>query len=198
MKTHVEWSHVIEADEIGQDPMSMTITPDEHQKMALKDRLGVTDILRLDAKINITREQGGYIVRISGTIHADVFQDCVITLEPVKKKVREEFESFFADRTQAVTFVAASKRLKYKNNDDELPIMDEKDDPEPIENGSIDLGELITQHLSLALDPYPHGEGVFYENGDEGESLRQPSELRKNPFAALQYWQTDTDQEPSE
>ena len=37
---------------------------------------------------------------------------------------------------------------------------DEEDPPEPIRAGRMELGELVAQHLSLALDPYPRKPGA--------------------------------------
>ena len=50
---------------------------------------------------------------------------------------------------------------------------------EPLEGDEIDLGELLVQHLSLALDPYPRLEGA--------ESLlpEYRTATLSSPFAAL-------------
>jgi len=70
------------------------------------------------------------------------------------------------------------------------PNISEEDIPEPMFNGRIDIGELAAQHLSLALDPYPHAEGVEFEGfgeADEDEDGDDPDEPEKpNPFAALE------------
>src|SRR3546814_17044110 len=41
----------------------------------------------------------------------------------------------------------------------EFTLADE-DPPEPFENGCIDLGEIVVQHLAVALDPYPRAPGA--------------------------------------
>ncbi len=59
--------------------------------------------------------------------------------------------------------------------------------------GRIDIGELVAQNLSLALEPYPRKEGVEFtpileDVGPDTLSLTEdtpPEPPRQNPFAAL-------------
>ena len=45
-------------------------------------------------------------------------------------------------------------------NEDEVVIDPEADDPpEPLGDGQVDAGEIVTQQLALALDPYPRAPG---------------------------------------
>ena len=76
----------------------------------------------------------------------------------------------------------------------ETPIINEQEDPEKIIGGKIDLGEVVTQHLSLAIDPYPHKEGVKYEYGDD-EPEKVPEAFKNNPFAALKDWKSKLEDE---
>jgi len=103
-----------------------------------------------------------------------------------KFSAQEEFEGWFADKDAAVSLAKVRKEKMIEKGKTELPILEERDDPEPIVEGMIDLGELCVQHLSLAINPYPHAEGVEYEHGDDaaqGEGFSF-----KNPFAALKDW----------
>ena len=76
-------------------------------------------------------------------------------------------------------------------------MIDEKDDPEPIVDGLIDIGELVTQHLSLQLDPFPHKEGEHFETGDES-FVQRPNEERQNPFAGLKALKEKKEKEKAE
>ena len=73
----------------------------------------------------------------------------------------------------------------------EVEILDEREDPEAVIYGRIDLGELVAQHISLAVPAYPQREGVEFEHGDEGIELDKKSPLRKNPFEALKDWKEE-------
>ena len=66
------------------------------------------------------------------------------------------------------------------------PLLEEKEDPEPVVNGYIDLGEVVTQFLSLALDPYPHKEGVTHDLTDEDADIERKTRKIENPFAKLE------------
>jgi uncharacterized metal-binding protein YceD (DUF177 family) len=53
------------------------------------------------------------------------------------------------------------------------------DAPEPLEGDTIDVGAIVADHLSLALDPFPRAAGATYE------PAAQPADAKPNPFAAL-------------
>jgi uncharacterized metal-binding protein YceD (DUF177 family) len=118
-------------------------------------------------------------------------QNCVVSLEPFELQLSEEFEGWFADKDNTVSFAAAKKEREVVKPHAEVEILDEKEDPEAIIDGVIDLGEFTAQHISLAIPPYPHKEGVHYEVGDDEFQVDEKSPLRKNPFEALKNWKKD-------
>lgn len=186
-----EWTHRLSADEITFSPTEKTVRADAASRKQVAERLDLISIEDLKADLVCQRISGGHIVKVSGTLNADVTQKCVVSLKPVQQHVCEDFEAYYTNQDEAVSFSAASKRLKQKNDQGEIEVMEEWEDPEDMEEGTIDLGELVVQHLSLGLEPFPHAQGEEFEEGDEPEMLRQPSDIRKNPFAALQYWKED-------
>ena len=182
-----EWSHYIEADDIETgERLRLSITPDKDARQNLTRRLGILGFESLKADLELKREQGGLVVHIKGHIHAVLTQACVVTLEPIESKVNEDFEAWFADTEQAVALAKVKHDQQVRANG-ETPILEEREDPEPIADGKIDLGELVTQHLSLAINPYPHAEGVHYEYGDDAPE-KVPEAFKNNPFAALKDW----------
>jgi len=185
---HAEWSYKINADEVTSELMVLNIAPDEQSLRDLKRRLNLLDMDGLKADLKIRRQEGGLVVHIDGHLSARVVQACVVTLDPVESTIDERFEAWFADKDQAVA-LAKVKHEKELKAGTETPILDEQDDPEAIIDGQIDLGELVTQHLSLALNPYPHAEGVSYEYGDD-EPNKVPETFKNNPFAALKDWKS--------
>lgn len=181
-----EWTHYLDADEVTGEKMRLTITPDSEARKNLIRRLGVLGFDSIKADLELQREQGGLVVHVKGHIKANLQQSCVVTLEPIETKVDENFEAWFADTQQAVALAKVKHDKQVKANG-ETPILEESEDPEPIVDGKIDLGELVTQHLSLAITPYPHKEGVHYEYGDD-EPEKVPEAFKSNPFAALKDW----------
>ena len=134
----------------------LRIAAGEAERAALARRFGLLAVERFDADVALTRLKEG--ARLEASIDADVVQECVVTLEPVRNRVTEEFSLLYGSLAPA-------------EHDDAVV--------EPLEGDSIDVGEAAAQQLSLALDPYPRAAGAALEqSGAEGS---RPD----HPFAAL-------------
>ena len=79
---------------------------------------------------------------VTGRLEADVVQSCVVTFEPVPAKIEAEFDRLFSRDVPEEAL-------------DEVEIDAEAELPEPLVDGRLDLGEILAEELSLALDPYP-------------------------------------------
>jgi uncharacterized metal-binding protein YceD (DUF177 family) len=143
---------------------------------------------RLEARVVIQHRAGDVAYHVKGRLEADVTQACVVTLEPVKDHIEEPFEAWFSDPQGPVSFARLKHERELLKAHGEIPLLEEKDDPEPLTAGKIDLGELVTQYLSLAINPYPHAEGAVFHDPPEGAAARGEAEGLKNPFAALKDW----------
>jgi uncharacterized metal-binding protein YceD (DUF177 family) len=186
-----EWSFFVDAEKIGASPHVISIHPNDAERKALAQRLGIKALDSLQAEISFIREPGKMTVHAEGSFEADVTQECVISRKPVKNRVNETFKAWFADKAKALSFARARQDKLLEKGNTEMPVLDESEDPEPIVEGKIDAGELVAQYLSLAIDPYPHAEGVAYDLGDEGEKGPKPGFT--NPFAALKDWKAGKD-----
>ena len=182
-----EWSHFIESNDIGEKPVSFEISAPEDVFPALCKRLDIHAIETLKAELNIHRNELNKVIHVQGKLYADLSQKCVVTMEPVDEHVENNFEAWFADQNQTVSFTKAKRERLSPKERNEQPMIEEAEDPEPVIEGKIDLGELIVQHLSLSLNPYPRLEGVAYES-DKKELEDAPEGTYDNPFAALKYW----------
>ena len=160
---------------------------DERARVDLARRLDIEALEALTADLSVSPAKGG-VVHVHGQLRAKILQNCVVTLDPLRSTIEEEVEGWFSDEEQMVSFAKIRKEKQTRKAHAEVEILDESEDPEPIVNGKIDLGELVTQHLSLAIDPYPHKEGVAYEYTQEKASAGKGSEIRRNPFEALKDW----------
>jgi len=181
-----EFPHPVQAAKIGHEPMTIGFKADEHQCALLARRYNILSVENVVGTASLHREADGMTIGVRGTFTADVTQACVTTLEPVPDHIEEDFEGWYLDESQASSFKRAQKRRIEKDEDDifdeaEDHIADERDDPEPVVGGLVDVGELVAQYLSLALNPFPHSEKALKEGpvGDEAE-LKKP-----NPFAIL-------------
>lgn len=182
-----EWSVPILVDDIPSQGKTYTLTPSDAEKKAIAKRLQILSVDSLNARLVIGRDNA-HVIQVKGEFEAEITQNCVVTLEPMKTKVSDSFDAWYADHDKAVSFKRAQHEALLKKEMVDLPILEENEDPEPIEEGKIDLGELVTQYLSLAVPPYPHKEGSDYENKETLRSGPAKETLRPNPFAALKNW----------
>ncbi|MDH5722108.1 MAG: DUF177 domain-containing protein [Alphaproteobacteria bacterium] len=182
-----EWSHEIEAESITAKALNFSLEPDAQEKKALSNRLDLHEIENLSCEFSIRRNEGSMVVHIQGKLIGSITQKCIVTLEPVISDIHEEFEAWYADPDQAVSFARAKReRMTHKDLEDQ-PILEEHEDPEPIIDGKIDVGEVATQFLSLALNPFPRAENSEFKSENEciGD---EPDGMYNNPFAALKNW----------
>jgi uncharacterized metal-binding protein YceD (DUF177 family) len=154
------------------------IAADARERAALAKRFGLPAIDALAATGDI-RQRPGQRWRLSAVLRAQVVQTCVVTLAPVAQTVEERF---------AIDFAAAAAP--------ETPDLDlSAEDAEPLaEDGRIDVGEIVSQHLYLALDPFPRAPGAAWPEPPAGGAADVPAEPtgeeggpqgRPSPFAAL-------------
>jgi uncharacterized metal-binding protein YceD (DUF177 family) len=143
-----EFSRLISVEGIVLDKPrqeEMEATPEECA--ALAQRLDLRALSGLKAKLSVLRLSEGELIRIEGDIKAEVVQTCVVSLQDVHAEIRAQFEVFLDEEGKEI------------EGDDEGIALD-KDHPDVMEGGMLDLGELVAQHLSLELDPYPRAPGV--------------------------------------
>ncbi|MGK7869336.1 YceD family protein [Falsiroseomonas sp. E2-1-a20] len=142
---------------------------------ALAARFAIPAVERLEARLTLTPETGG-TTRLTGTLEADVVQDCVVTLDPVPQQVRTRLDLRILPPGTPAT--------------DDDP--DSPDEVETTGNG-VDLGEVVAEQLALALDPYPRAPDAaippeLEPAPDEPDVDWAPDgadAARPNPFAAL-------------
>lgn len=183
-----EWSHLINADDIGGEPKTYTFDAGERERIDLARRYGILSVDSAETTITI-QQIGGGMFHAMGSIRAAVTQSCVVSLAPVSTHIEDEFEGWFGDKNRALSFAKAKTEREAKKGMAEIEILEESIDPEPIINGKMDIGELAAQYLSLSLDPYPHAPGVSSQFlSKEPEGGQDGGAIRKNPFEALKDW----------
>lgn len=186
--TEQEWSHFFDIQDIDNGEAQVTIEPDEEERQDMARRLNIPSVKKVTANLTLEQASGGNNIHVIGEFMAEITLKCAVTLEEFDTEIKEPVEGWFADKHKTVSFAAAKRDKEAATSRGEVEMMDEHEDPEPVIDGAIDLGELVTQHLSLALPPYPRKEGVHYEIGDENVEIDEKSPLRRNPFEALKDW----------
>ena len=181
---NTEWAFWIETDEVEKGrPVQYRISPSDEEHAHLAHRLGVMEVKLLEAQLKVTRIDRR-VLHVKGDLSGDIVQECIKTLEPFEMNISDEFEAWYAEEDRVVSFARVKHEKQRIDGESENPVLDEKDDPEPIIDGRINLGELVTQYFSLSIDPYPckvkGDSGVEVAGGDD--SARDES---RNPFAKL-------------
>jgi uncharacterized metal-binding protein YceD (DUF177 family) len=149
----------------------------ESHEVSAEDRQELArmlDILSCDAlKVSYTLEPlKKDRFRLSGTIDAKVTQACVVTLDPVPSTISERF---------SVELYPAAEAADTEVDPEEQEVLSTPD-IEPYEDGRIDVGAIVYEHLSAALDPYPRKEGAEFDWVDP-KIAADPTAV--SPFAAL-------------
>ena len=160
-----EFSFIVHPSEIGGKEQIYELEADSVQREALARRFDLLEIESFKARMALNRRHDGATLRLLGVVKARVIQRCVVTLEPVENDVEHRFESFFSE----------------ENHSDRNEVTLD-DDVEPLDGDVLDLGEIASEELFLALDPYPRLPGValtdFLPQADFEDD-------NKHPFAAL-------------
>jgi hypothetical protein len=185
-KLNSEWTCDIEVETLGQKPLELSIKASEQQCKDIANRLDLVAIDELGAELVINREESGNIIHVKGVFRARVCQKCIITLDELSQEISDEFEAWYADPEQAVSLAKVRHERMSKMMDAEVPLLEENEDPEPVIDGKIDIGELVIQYLSLSLNEYPQAEGVAHAPSVESVSGR--GEGMNRPFAKLKEW----------
>jgi uncharacterized metal-binding protein YceD (DUF177 family) len=167
MSSALPWSQ--RTTEIAEAGSHRELAATAAERAAIAQELGLVSCEAVEVSYTI-RALGAGRYRLAGRLRALLTQACVATLEPLPQTIEEEFDVQFwpagsLPATGDVEVEASS-----------VP------DVEPIEHGMIDVGRVVFETLSAALDPYPRKNGASLEWQD-AESAEEADAA--NPFAVL-------------
>jgi uncharacterized metal-binding protein YceD (DUF177 family) len=108
---------------------------------------------------------------LDADLQADVVQDCVVTLEPVRSRIERP--------VHRELHVAETARLKPHESIPLGPGAGDDETPEEIDSLTYDLAAPLLEELVLAIDPYPRAQGVEFTAPAEAEARPE------SPFAVL-------------
>ena len=170
-----EFSLIVVAADLPREGRHFKMKPDQEALTALANRFGLQELSQLAAHMHAKPLADGSIVRIQGEVQAELVQSCVVTLEPVPESIDEEFAAEYS--TEEISEEEVEHNLE------------EADPREPMDNGTIDLGELLAQQLGLMMSPYPRStdsslSDLQSEAGEKGRDFEVDAG-RHNPFSVL-------------
>lgn len=128
----------------------------------------LTGVDRFEGRVSLRKispTRFGY----DAVLTADIVQDCVVTLEPVRSHIDRSFtrELHYTPRRHAEPEMA----LTLAAGDDEVP--------EEIASTRYDLAGPLLEEFSLSIDPYPRAAGVAFDV--PADEVAKP----ESPFAVL-------------
>lgn len=140
----------------------------------LAEWAGVEAVERFEGVVTLHRLSASRF-HYQAVLTADVMQNCVVSLDPVRTHLERRFSRF-------LHLIPRSHRPGGGEQKSEVLTLASGDDeaPEEIESPRYDLAGPLLEELSLGIDPYPHAPGVEFKpptGGEEGEV---------SPFAILQ------------
>ncbi len=164
------FSRLVRLDRLPREGQVVTVeaTPAEREVLASFYRL--PDIAALTATLRLEPwGRGG--ARVTGAVHGEFTQICIVSLEPFPATVDEDVDVRFAPRIAADPKSSAQETQTFSLADE--------DEPDPVIDGKIDLGVLAAEFFALGLDPYPRKPGAVLDEE------RTNSESIDSPFSAL-------------
>jgi uncharacterized metal-binding protein YceD (DUF177 family) len=162
------WSVPLSIEDVPPTGSHLHLVADEEARARIAHATGLRDLPRLEASFDIVR-RGEDTLSVVGEVSGTAGQNCVVTLEPVDNEIVEPVDLLFTAQPQASM-----------SDEDGKATLDFSDaePPEPLTNGTVDLGALATEYFLLGLDPYPRKAGAEFE---------PPAQDRtgESPFAVL-------------
>ena len=159
------WHVPVAQTEVAEAGLHVDLAASEEVRADVARLAGLTALPRLEASFDVARH-GGSGLRVVGGVSATVGQTCGVTLDPMENEVEEPID---------VTFVPQAAGHPGGPKEVEVRLVDA---PEPLINGTVDLGALAIEFLILGIDPYPRKSDTVFEPPSTGVSSAQP-------FAAL-------------
>lgn len=166
-----EFSRLVHLADIGRKDLQLTLTATSLEREALARRFEITEISALDSKLKIYRLLDG-VFEVDGSVEAEIIFISEHAEDAMDFTVNEHIQELFATEIGWDSLLEAA--------------IDGEVDAELVNGDSIDLGEVVAQNLSLALDPMLlelgslEADAVTYSAGGRGGE-----EAPDHPFAGL-------------
>ncbi|AHA27776.1 hypothetical protein [Candidatus Liberibacter americanus] len=152
-----KFSRIINVKSVFSSPMKIKIEANRFdcENLAKQWEVSAVESLYADIKLSKWKRIG---VRVEGTVYAKIIQVCVITLEPLTSYIEESL---------GCVLVPNSSKLLLSNyncsgkNEFEIKGVDIIGFAE---DGTIDIGFLVSDFAALAINPYPKKEGSVFSD----------------------------------
>ena len=163
-----EFSFTINLDGAAKNGKKYSLSANEAERAQIAKRLGVLAVVSFKGEASVRASSAK--IEVDGMLEAELTRECTVSLEAMQEHLCENF---------SITFLRGSDSVRNHQDDadEEAPDLDS---PEIHEGETFDLGELLVQQLSLAMNPFPRKEGAVNLAEQFG------TDKEASPFAALQ------------
>ena len=159
------WSHRANAGEAARG-LTLELEADAAARARLARTFALQDVKSLTARVRLSAWLDG--VKLEARWRAEVVYICGLSLDPFEEPLAGDFTVHLAP--------AGSPHLP--DPEAEVSVDPEAPDPpEAFEGQSIDVADLVAQHMSVEIDPFPRKPGAVFEP--------PPEPAEPSPFAAL-------------
>jgi uncharacterized metal-binding protein YceD (DUF177 family) len=162
-----EFSRFISVTRIPPKGIEEQLEAKPAERAALAKRFGLVDLSKLKAQLTLM-PGSKKTVTATGTIEADVVQQCVVTLDPIESHLAIEVD---------IVLIPSESGKDETQTTKEAELEDEFDF---FSGGKIDLGELVSQQLGVNIDPYPRKPKATLKVMEFGKKIE-----KQKPFATL-------------
>ena len=91
----VIFSRPVSLQSIDDGGTTIRIEAEAPERARLSESFGLLGLDSLSAELRLTAEEGGTLIRLEGTMAAEVIQACVVTLEPLKSRIEGPLERLY-------------------------------------------------------------------------------------------------------
>lgn len=150
-------------------PVRITASPEQLAELARTHGLLSVEHFRAELLVESWKRDG---VRVTGFVEGKIEQACIVTLESLDSRIREEIDTLF---------LREDSKLARPNIDQHGEILldaEGADSPETFSGDLIDVGALAEEFFALGIDPYPRKPDAVLER-------LGPESPEESPFAKL-------------
>lgn len=144
-----EFSRPLIVDRVPRKGSHEVFAAEPKELQALAKRFDLVALHSLKARLLAVPWRGGGL-KVTGSVEANLDRVSVVSLELFNATQKFEIERYFLPSSATVD-----------------PVLDDAD---PIIDGIVDLGELVSEGLGLELDPYPRQAGEEFVAFETPES----------------------------
>jgi hypothetical protein len=155
------WSVPVRLDEVPPTGRRFDLRPEEATGAAIARAAGLLEVVDLQAAFDVAR-RGSDGLHVVGQVSAAVRQTCVVTLEPVANKIEESVDLLFEP--------GMARTDPDLGGAEDVPL----ERPEPLIDGTVDLGAIAVEFLMLGIDPYPRQPGAIFRGPTSEEGGAGP------------------------